>query len=136
MLSEDELNLLSRGLSFCPNPQAEPEHILITDILLFQRRCKLKYVHLTSPGKVADEHDIFHPPTGWTPKVQNRGLDSYLHAIFNQLPKLHSVRYRYNLTPNERDSLRKLALNKDLVIKPADKGGAVVLMDLADYISK
>ena len=78
---------------------------LINIIMIIIHRCKLKYVHLTSPGKIADEHDVFHPPTGWTPKIQNRGLDSYLHTVFNQLPKLNTVRYRHNLTQAERESL-------------------------------
>ena len=99
-LSEQELDVLSRGLSFCPNPEKKDPHILITDILLFQRRCKLRYVHLTSLGQVDEEYDVFHPPTGWTPKTQNRGLDSHLHTVVSEIPKIKSIQYKHNLNLN------------------------------------
>ena len=35
--------------------------------------------------------------------------------------------HKLNLTANERDVLASLLNNSDLVIKPADKGGAVVV---------
>ena len=39
-----------------------------------------------------------------------------------------------NLTKNERESLFNLRKNQNLIIKPADKGGATVLMDKTNYI--
>ncbi|KAJ8032134.1 hypothetical protein HOLleu_25570 [Holothuria leucospilota] len=41
---------------------------------------------------------------------------------------------RDNLTKQERSALRQLQSNKDIIIKPADKGSAVVVMSLTDYI--
>ena len=39
-----------------------------------------------------------------------------------------------NLTPVERTALQNLRSNEDIIIKPADKGSAVVVMDKSAYI--
>jgi hypothetical protein len=41
-----------------------------------------------------------------------------------------------NLSTNERKALRSLQNRSDILIKPADKGGAIVLMDRSDYITE
>ena len=39
----------------------------------------------------------------------------------------------YNLTKNERDALHDLANDSEIVIKPADKGGKIIIMNREDY---
>jgi hypothetical protein len=39
-----------------------------------------------------------------------------------------------NLTPGECTVLQNLRINEDIIIKPADKGSAVVVMDKSAYI--
>lgn len=39
-----------------------------------------------------------------------------------------------NLSPQEILALEELTLNKNLVLKPADKGNAIVIMDRTEYI--
>lgn len=41
-----------------------------------------------------------------------------------------------NLTPMERRAIRELRLNKDIVVLPADKGNATVVMDRKEYSQK
>ena len=41
-----------------------------------------------------------------------------------------------NLNQNERQALEKLRSKKSIVIKIADKGGAIVIMNRADYVDK
>ena len=41
-----------------------------------------------------------------------------------------------NLTRGERSAMRNLSRNKDIVIKPADKGSAVVILNTRDYIAE
>ena len=38
-----------------------------------------------------------------------------------------------NLSIGERDALKRLANNQDIVIKKADKGGATVIMQASSY---
>ncbi len=44
--------------------------------------------------------------------------------------------HKQNLTRAERQALHELTNNTDIVIKPADKGSAVVVMDRSDYIAE
>lgn len=39
-----------------------------------------------------------------------------------------------DLLPEEEQALRELRRNREIIIKPADKGSAIVLMDLPDYV--
>ena len=41
-----------------------------------------------------------------------------------------------NLKPSERSALHSLQKREDIIIKPADKGSAVVVMDREHYVSE
>ena len=41
-----------------------------------------------------------------------------------------------NLTHSERNALRDLRENNDIITKPADKGGAVIILNTTDYTEK
>ena len=54
----------------------------------------------------------------------------------NSLPTRYK-RPKDNLTPSERTALKELkALSDRVIIKPADKGSAVVIMDREDYLKE
>ena len=54
-----------------------------------------------------------------------------MEAQINKTP-----RPRYNITKREKQALKSLNNNKDIVIKPADKGGAIVIWKKEDYIKE
>lgn len=69
-------------------------------------------------------------------------IDKELHimnkSMINFKPKNNfntrvKVRDQNNLTNGEKESLSKLRKNKDIIIKPADKGGATVILDRLSY---
>ena len=41
-----------------------------------------------------------------------------------------------NISPNERKAIRELRDNNKIVIKPADKGSAVVILNREDYLAE
>lgn len=63
-------------------------------------------------------------------KIINRKIDAF-PARYEKMIRLNDAD---NLTREERDSLLALGRNRELLIKPADKGGATVLMNKENYI--
>ena len=59
---------------------------------------------------------------------------SVLNDLEAQLPMRRKP--RFNTTRKERQALIQLKKNEDIVIKPADKGGAIVIMNKENYIKE
>lgn len=141
-LSRDEISLLSKGLSFCPTPPEIDPLRLDTDLKEFHRRMRLKdHFHSDDSDDSPEESDytpnIFREKSTWTPKDCNPRLSVFHENFVKDLNKATTVkRKRDNLNRGERQALRQLRSNTDLVIKPADKGGAVVVMNRTDYVKK
>ena len=71
-LSKDEINLLSKDLNFIPTPRRDHPAKMLQDILLFDRRIRLKY-HFTDTADQTQgpqqptSNQILQPSSGWTP---------------------------------------------------------------------
>ena len=56
--------------------------------------------------------------------------------VERQLENLQTKRCKDNLPPEERSALKHLRQRTDIIIKPADKGSAVVVLSKEDYIKE
>ena len=97
--------------------------------------------HQTFPldrtAKTDDKYPQFKPKSSWEPPKQSVVLETFLHNVeFDVASSKSSKETRNNLTKDEKQALRSLKHNTDIVIKPADKGSAVVVMDRDHYISE
>ena len=66
-------------------------------------------------------------------------LNTYIDKLRQEISDetLHNLRSpRNNLTKRERAALFRLSNNTDIIIKPADKGGATVIMNAKDYVKE
>ena len=146
-LTKHQISLLARGLNFIPTPKRDHPAKTLQDILLFDRKLRLKY-HFYQPNSTsninpatdASNNTILNPSSGWTPPSgQDAFLDSYRSLIINEfLKELHkpSIKFRKNLKKQEFQAMRELYTNNNIVIKPADKGGSILIMNTTDYISE
>ena len=79
----------------------------------------------------------FTPKSDWTPPL-GRLPDNIKEIIKQGLEYFDNQfkinRIKPNLTQEEVKALKELYNNKFIVIKPADKGSAVVIMDRKQYI--
>ena len=87
-----------------------------------------------------DKPTTLKQSTGWTPpSSQDQNCDSYRNLtqreILKELDISPSYR-RFNLPKSERQAIKTLANNDKITIKPADKGGKIVIQDTTDYISE
>lgn len=75
----------------------------------------------------------------WVPK-EAQISDPIRDLVREDLRGLGRLSFRWrpvsNLSPEERRALKKLKNNRDIVIKPADKGSKIVILDKASYIKE
>ena len=65
------------------------------------------------------------------PKSEDKLLEQTIQTL-HEFPLEHSKNVKSNLTNRERNAMESLKSDKSLIIKEADKSGAVVCMD-SDY---
>ena len=73
------------------------------------------------------------------PKNREPALETYIQALDESLINMPVRRVRDNLTKSERTALRTLQrriAQNEIVIKPADKGSATVVMSFDDYVKE
>lgn len=132
-LTETENSLLSKGLSFCPTPVGIDEYMLRKAVLEFVRRIRLMEYFYKDEDKDRDFSEIpaFRNKSTWCPD-KNRDIfwEAYASALEKKIfeSNLNTKNYR-NITREEQKALENLRKYDDIVIKQADKGSAVVIMD-------
>lgn len=134
-LSQQQIKLLSLGLKFTPTPIKNKDEV-IKDTREFTRKLRLGEYFLDA-GHDTDESIVKNKSNFIPPRGRNHHLDQYidhLHTASNiQGPNLN---IKSNIPYSQKKALMELQNNSDLIIKEADKGGAIVLMDKEYYEEK
>ncbi|CAJ0947769.1 unnamed protein product [Ranitomeya imitator] len=134
-LSLAELQVLQKGLSFCPTPSfdafnLDQDYINFSGSSLIPPDAQfvLKDLNLRIPSS-------FSPPRSYHP------VETYIALvqkdIANNLQHIHrgTLRIQRNLSTDEQEAIKTLKENKQIVIKSADKGGSIVVLDKTHYVS-
>lgn len=95
----------------------------------------------THPPQTPLSREPSHKKSNWTPPSgRNQYIDSYVQTARGHLDRFildnHHHSNKDNLTVNERKAIKTLRSNYDIVIKPADKGGTIAVMDTVDYVAE
>jgi hypothetical protein len=155
-LTPDMIILLSKGLNFCPSP-GYPErshlrqdldkfHISLRRKSFFEKRLDSTLNNDLSvippeDNSSSDElepfnHYKFRQPSKWNPPAPFQ-LEAFI--AMNET-RLNEYSYPTSSPPNlrfkEKIALAELKQAKNIIIKPADKGSAVVIQNLDDYINE
>ena len=116
-LSDDQVNVLSRGLKFIPTPVTNKTIIrrqLLPDFEQFARRMRLQYIF---HGQNKEPHP-FHVKSNWMPPVQQSiALESYLESVKTQLADIRVNKPQNNLSRNEMAALKELRNNSAINLK-------------------
>ena len=129
---------MKRGLKFTPTPNKDKVQ-LGADIDDFCRRLRINYIFYKDDEE-KDEELINEPlvrnKSNWVPKSTK---DKYLEETITTL-KTHSLEcdnnVKHNLTRGEENAIKSIRMDKSIVIKEADKGNAVVVLDRDFYRDK
>lgn len=137
-LTEHQIKVLNRGLTFVPTIKKERDfkNKLLLDIQNYHRKIKLAFYYKNSDF---EQRIPFVGPSNWSPPWDK--LPPIVHKLMEKDNKeikkiLRPQREKYNLTKDEVKALRELINNKNIVIKPADKGSAVVILEREKYIEE
>ena len=155
-LTPPMIELLSKGLNFCPTP-GEPERLhLRQDLDKFHVSLRRKLIfskiddsaqldlniqstldeQLSSNEGLPFDNYQFRNPSTWNPTAPFQ-LETFITLNESRLNEYHFPSDPpSNLIHRERSALTELTKAKDIIIKAADKGSAVVIQDLDDYIQE
>ena len=108
----------------------------------FYRLLKLKaHFKDNENTKLTTEEQIFKPQKKekLSPNKNHHTVLTYIEVTKRKLEKeqtkMKEKPYN-NLTKNERTSMKELSEREDIIITKDDKGGAVVIVDVKDYIKE
>ena len=134
-LTDSEKSVLSKGLNFVPITKLTNEFSIKQDVEKFLRRVQLKaFFHDKEDDSDTSNKDIFETllvrKSKWTPpEGQFASLDFFTKKCRHDIHKLKFNRNTKfsNLSSEEWAALKNLSKRNDIVVKSADKGGAVVV---------
>lgn len=151
-LSQDQLLVLSKGLSFVPVKKNDP-FVTKVEMFKFFRSIRLRAFYVKGTAMqynqqmpvTSDQHTaviektIFKPKSTFLPPINNSSVETFCRLVeqdvFSCL-RIGEYSLRPNLTNSEKDALHTLMTDEDIVIKPADKGGSIVIQDKSTYVKE
>ena len=133
-LTPDQRCLLERGLTYCPPPTSFHLEELRGDLHRYHRRVKL----IDYFDGQASHITPFTLTSGWEPGSSqldvrikalilqdNRTMNQYIQNLHFRPPSGGS---------DHSEIIKQLQHNQNIIIKPADKGSKIVIMDSQQYI--
>ena len=159
-LSEHHISLLQRGLKFCPTPPAPNAGQLREDLDRFHTRMRqiaffdsIENDQSATTSFINTTPDIAINPMASTVPFKNLkfklksnwrvpngpiNLEAMIACNEQQFNArtVFKPSFKNNIDLNEREALKELLENKNIIIKPADKGSAVVVMNRLDYLKE
>ena len=133
-LNSNESKLLEKGLNFVPAPSKIDQKLLSESVQKLSRRLKLKYHFQNGPKSRIKKN--FRKKSNWTPpdKAVHPKLIEKLSEMENNIRNIRIKKESPNLKKSELKALHRLKNDPSIVIKPADKGSATVIMNKTDYV--
>ena len=126
-LSNPELSLLRRGPKFTPTSKGNSLN-LKSDIFDFTRRIQMQEIFY---GQDYQDESLVSNKSNKQFKSKDLELQHLVKSVENI--EIEYKSFNSNISKDEQEALQKLITNKDIVIKPTDKGGGLVLMDKTYY---
>jgi hypothetical protein len=144
-LNEYECEVLTKGLNYCPTPGECNLKEIHQDLHSFFRRLRLKeFFHDMTPDDtitpiVPHQQQAFlknfRLKSSWLPPPTDKVLEGFISAVDNGFAKMKPLApSNHNLSQKQLQALQGLKTNPHIIIKKADKGSAVTVMNTLDYV--
>jgi hypothetical protein len=140
-ITKEQKMILSKGLQFIPTPNKKMEYNLDRDFTEFHRRVRLRLKFGKSDFKPNPNEYFFR--TGYDPgKLEYYPdvevcLNHLKQQILSRINKMTlDVPFTPNVTRADLIALRQFCANKEIIVKPADKGAALLIMNIEDYVAE
>ena len=136
-LTETEINVLERGLSFVPTPNLLHEEDLRRDFDDFRRKMRCRWYFRNEPSDNFNEVPAFKLKSLWKPPAGHPCVNLILSRLeenfFSFLPGIPET---YNLCNKELQTMLNLAGGCSIIIEPANKSFCVVIWECEDYLAE
>lgn len=130
-LSTLEEKVLNLGFGYIPTPKY---NAFKTRVNLFKlvKQLKLRSFFGDSTRTTGVQ---FKTRSTFIPSVFDHCISTFEKVVFRDIEVMENKPNRVynNLTLDERNALKELSNDVNIVVKPADKGGGVVVLDKTDY---
>ena len=128
-------SLLAKGIKYIPAPGVTKRIKEEEAYSNFARRLKLSFLSHNKKSRTRDQK--FRPKSNCNPPgLINPVLKLELDHLERSLGSLEHKKTADNLDREERTAIKTFKQNKDIIIKPADKGAVIVVMVKTDYIGE
>ena len=119
-----QIKLLNKGLKFIPTPESDTIHTGIKQFLEFKKTMVLQYHFLFHQNNTIP---IFKVIFDWDPpEYSYPPLQNYFRHVLKDITN-------FNMSDMDIRALQELQQYKDIVIKPTDKGGKIVIWPVDQY---
>lgn len=144
-LTDEEKEVLGKGLNFVPAPRHLDKTSTLQDLDEFYRRIKL-HAFFNDPnqafigGPEEDQFRKYKPKnSSWVPPTSVEAIENFILKCrddINHVDFARAEKKSTNLTQEQQIALQSLKSRNDIIIKKADKGGAVVVWRKDLYIAE
>ena len=136
LLNAEEMEALNKGLGFVPTPRMDLFK-LNCEVHDFFRKLRLKIFFEGKPTLESEDDTGLRPKSSFNPPVSSmpvevQAFESAVLREINQLCPLDPGVF-HNMSTRESMAVKTMSMDRTIIIKPADKGGATVVWDRRDY---
>jgi hypothetical protein len=140
-LTNKEILILNKGLNFTFSSNNNNNYTIqrnIKNIDDFNRLMQIKqfFNKKKSNNNFNNYKKRLPIKSKWSPDTVSTEINSFTDELKIILRKMEKIKNKNNISSSEMKALMKLKNNTNIIIKPADKGGGIVVMNKLDYVQK
>lgn len=138
LLTRTENIVLNRGLGFVPTTRGPNIRKHNEQLIRFERTLQnfFFFAKHQSNNNTTYNKQPFTGTSRWQPAITNPHISKFVRDLNIHLLDTRRNKLHYNISKQETKALQDLKRNNSIVIKRADKGGCLVIMDRYDYTVK